>query len=49
LSSGTASAKARVDVCFNTRVVAHRWRLIDSIEDGEVDVDASLVGEHGKS
>lgn len=30
---------------FNTRVVAHRWRLIDAIENGEVDIDASAVGD----
>jgi hypothetical protein len=37
--------KAHVDVCFNTRVVAYRWRLIDAIENGEVDIDASAVGD----
>lgn len=31
--------KAHVDVRFNARVAADCWRLIDSIENGEVDIE----------
>ena len=40
--------RAHVDVCFNTGIVAHSWRLIDAIENGEVDIDASpYCDQHG--
>lgn len=31
--------KAHVDVRFNSRVAADCWRLIDAIENGEVDIE----------
>jgi hypothetical protein len=31
--------KAHIDVRFNARVAADCWRLIDAIENGEVDID----------
>ena len=31
--------KAHVDVRFNARVAADCWRLIDAIENGEVDIE----------
>lgn len=33
--------KAHVDVRFNARVAADCWHLIDAIENGGVDIDAS--------
>jgi hypothetical protein len=33
--------KAHVDVRFNARVAADCWRLIDAIENSEIDIDAN--------
>jgi len=33
--------KAHVDVRFNARVAADCWRLIDAIENGELDIDVN--------
>src|SRR6266702_901907 len=35
--------KAHVDVRFNARVAADCWRLIDSIENGEVDIEPPMA------
>ncbi|KAH9052285.1 hypothetical protein EDB87DRAFT_1570581 [Lactarius vividus] len=37
--------KAHVDVRFNARVAADCWRLIDSIENGEVDIEPPMASE----
>jgi hypothetical protein len=41
--------KAHVDVRFNARVAADCWRLIDAIENGEVDIDMTPSVSAGKS
>lgn len=42
--------KAHVDVRFNSRVAADCWRLIDAIENGEVDLEptAPMTTTNGK-
>lgn len=35
--------KAHVDVRFNARVAADCWRLIDAIENGEIDIEPPLT------
>ncbi|KAI9434393.1 hypothetical protein H4582DRAFT_797418 [Lactarius indigo] len=37
--------KAHVDVRFNARVAADCWRLIDSIENGEIDIEPPMASE----